>query len=115
MPGMSFERNQQHPHTMIEQEGEHHLKDHLFHGLRSNIQNVLYYMYDKSDSQYSKLVIAARKAETEMPGGGISEARAKSAVVELDTQAEANSSKSPHEEAIMQQIVYPHICYYKPK
>ena len=28
---------QQHPHAMTDQEGDHHLKDHLFLGLRSNI------------------------------------------------------------------------------
>ena len=44
--------------------------------LRHNIHNALCYMYDKPDSQYSKLVIAARKAETETPGGGVPEARA---------------------------------------
>ena len=42
---------QQHPHAMTEQEGEHHLKDHLFHGLRSNSWNALHYMYDKPNSQ----------------------------------------------------------------
>ena len=88
---------QQHHHAMTEQEGEHHLKDHLFHGLRSNIQNVLHYMYDKPNSQYSKLVMAAREAETETPGSGVSEARAKLAVVELDTLRKANSSEPPYE------------------
>ena len=62
-------------------------------------------MYDKPDSQYSKLVMAARKATTETPGSGASEVRAKSAVVELGTQPKATSSKPPYE-AIMQQIVY---------
>ena len=28
-------------------------------------------MYNKPNSQYSKLVMAARKAETETPGGGV--------------------------------------------
>ena len=42
-------------------------------------------MYDKPDFQYSKLVMAARKAKPETPGSGVSEARAKSAVVELET------------------------------
>ena len=45
---------------MIEEEGENHLKDRLFHGLRHNICIALHYMYDKPDSQYSKLVMAAR-------------------------------------------------------
>ena len=44
--------------------------------------NAPHYMYDKPDSQYSKLVMATRKAETETPGSGASEVRAKSAVVE---------------------------------
>ena len=94
---------QQHPQAMTEQEGEHHLEDHLFHGLRSNIWNALHYMYNKPNCQYSRLVMAARKAETETPGSGVSEVRAKSAVVELDTQSKANSSEPPCE-AIMQQI-----------
>ena len=90
---------------MTEWEGEQHLKDHLFHGLRSNIWNVLCYMYDKPNSQYSKLVMAARKAETETPETGVSEARAKSAVVNLDTLLKVNSSESSYE-VITQQIAY---------
>ena len=70
---------------MTEQEGEHHLEDHLFHGLRSNIHNVLYYMCNKPNSQYSKLVMAARKTKNETPGSSVSEIRAKSGVVEMDT------------------------------
>ena len=50
-------------------------------------------MYNKPDSQYSKLVMAARKAKTEMLGGGMSEARAKSAMVKLETQPKAASSE----------------------
>ena len=96
---------QQHPHAMTKQEGEHHLKDCLFHGLKSNIRSVLHYMYDKPNSQYSKLVMAARKAKTETLGGGVSEVRAKSAVVEMGTQPKANSSEPPYE-AIMQQTAY---------
>ena len=62
---------------MTEEEGKNYLKDQLFHGLRPNIHNTHYYMYDKPDSQHSKLVMAARKAETETPWGGVSEARAR--------------------------------------
>ena len=62
-------------------------------------------MYDKPDFQYGKLVIAARKAKTETPGGGVSEARAKSAVVKLETQLKAASSE-PSYETITQQIIY---------
>ena len=50
---------QQHPYAMTEEEGVKHLKDHLFHGLRPSIYNVLCYMYDKSDDQYGQLVMAA--------------------------------------------------------
>ena len=60
-------------------------------------------MYDKPDSQCSKLVVAVRKAKKKTPGVGMSEARAKSAVVKLETQPKAASSE-PSYETIMQQI-----------
>ena len=66
---------------------------------------MLHYIYDKPDSQHSKLEMAARKAKTETPGSGISEVRTKLAVVELDTQPTANSSEPPYE-AINQQVAY---------
>ena len=89
---------QQHPYAMTEEEGIKHLKDCLFHGLKPNIHNTLHYMYDKPDSQYSQLVMAVRKAETETPGSSVSEARAKSAVVGTASalQAKVASSDSPH-------------------
>ena len=62
-------------------------------------------MYHKPDSQFSQLVMAVRKAETETPGSGVSEVRAKSAVVEIDSQSKRASSEPPYE-AIMQQITY---------
>ena len=96
---------QQHPHAMTGEEGKNHLKDRLFHGLRHNIHNALCYKYDKPDSQYSKLVMAASKVETEILGGGVSEARAKSAVVKLETQPKVASSEQLYE-TIMQQITY---------
>ena len=83
---------QQHPHAMTEEEGKNHLKDQLFHGLRPNIGNVLWYMYNKPDSQYTKIVMAARKDKIETLGGGVPEARAKSAVVKLETQPNVASS-----------------------
>ena len=52
-------------------------KQCLFHGLKPDIHNALCYMYDTPNLQYSQLVMAARKAETETPGGDVSEARAK--------------------------------------
>ena len=90
---------------MTEEEGVNHLKDHLFHGLQHNIHSALHYMYDKHDLQYSQLVMAARKAETETPGSGVSEVRAKSAVVEIESQSKMASSELPYE-AITQQIAY---------
>ena len=96
---------QQYPHVMTKEEGVKHLKDHLFHGLKPNIHNALHYMYNKSDSQYSQLVMAARKAETETPGSNVSEARAKSTVVGTDSQVKVASSDPPYE-ALTQQIAY---------
>ena len=94
---------QQHPHVMTEEEGVKHQKDHLFHRLKPNICNVLHYMYDKPDLQYSQLVMAARKAKTETPGSKVPKARAKSAVVGTESQSKAASSDPPYE-AITQQI-----------
>ena len=59
---------QQHPYAITEEEGVQHLKDHVFHGLKTNLCNALCYMYDKPDSQYSQLVMASGKAETETSG-----------------------------------------------
>ena len=42
-------------------------------------------MYKIPDLQYSQLVIAASKAETETLGSNVSEVRVKSAVVEIDS------------------------------
>ena len=72
---------QQHPYTMTEEDGCQHLKDCLFHGLKPNLHNALQYLYEKSNSQYSQLVMASKKAETETLGGSVPEARVKSAVV----------------------------------
>ena len=90
---------------MTEEEGIKHLKDHSFHGLKPNIHNALHYMYNNPNSQYSQLVMAARKAETETPGSGMSEARAKSAVVGVHSQAKMVNS-DPSYEAVTQQIAY---------
>ena len=54
-------------------------------------------MYNKPDSQYSKLVMAARKAKTDTQDGGVSESRAKSAVVKLETQPKTASSEPSYE------------------
>ena len=54
-------------------------------------------MYDKPDSQHSQLVMAVRKAETEIPGSSVSEVRAQSAVVGTDSQPKDASSAPPYE------------------
>ena len=98
---------QQHPYAMTKEEGHRHLKDCLFHGLKPNLHNALHYLYDKPDSQYSQLVMASRKAETETLRSSVSEMRAKSAIVGTDTDSlEKGASSEPSYEAIMQQIAY---------
>ena len=96
---------QQHPHAITEEKGIKHLKDQLFHGLKHNICNALHYMYDNPDSQYSQLPMVARKTETETPGSGVPEARATSAVVDIDSKSKVASSDRPYE-VITQQIAY---------
>ena len=64
--------------------------------------------YDKPNSQYSQLVMAAGKAKTEIPGSSVSEATAKSALVgtgETDSQSKVANS-DPSYEAITQEIAY---------
>ena len=63
---------QQHPYAMTKEEGHRHLKDHLFHGPEPDLCNTFHYLYDKPDSQYSQLVMASRKAETETCGSSVS-------------------------------------------
>ena len=110
--GLHLERalkatKQQYPYAVTKEEGHRHLKGCLFHGLKTNLHNALCYLYDKSDSQYSQLVIASRKAETETLGSSVSEVRAKSAVVGADTDSlEKKVSSKPSYEAITQQIAY---------
>ena len=92
---------------MTEEEGVKHLKDWLFNGFKHNICIALHYMYDKPDSQYSWLVMAVRKAETETPRSSVSEARTKSAVVGTDTALQVKvASSEPSYEALTQQIAY---------
>ena len=77
----------------------------MFHGLKPDICNVLCYLYDTPNLQYSHLVMAARKAETETSGGDVSEARAKSAVVEIDSKSKGTSLDLSYE-VITQQMEY---------
>ena len=95
------------PLCMTKEEGHQHLKDHLFHGLKPNLHNALHYLYDKPDSQYSHLVMASRKAETETLRSSVSDVRAKSMVIGAATDlAEAKASSEPSYEAITQQMAY---------
>ena len=104
---------QQHPYAMPGEGGIRHLKDCLFHGLKPNLCNALHYMYDKPDSQYSHLVMASRKAETETLGSSISEARAKSAVVGMYTALQAKGASSePSYEALTQHDSLFDVCCY---
>ena len=79
---------------MTEEEGHRHLKDCLFHGLKPNLCNTLCYLYNKPDSQYSQLVMASRKAETETLRSSVSEVRAKSAVVGANTDSSEEKASS---------------------
>ena len=98
---------QHYPYAVTEEEGDRHLKDHLFHGLKPNLHNALHYLYDKPESQYSQLVMASRKAKTETLGGSVSECRVKSTKVGTNTDlAEVKTSSELSYQAITQQIAY---------
>ena len=93
---------QQYPYAMTKEEGHRHLKDHLFHGLKPNLHNDLCYLYNNPDSQYTQLVRASRKAETETLRSRVSKVRAKFAVVGADTDpSEKKFSSEPLYEMIM--------------
>ena len=98
---------QQHPYAVTQEEGQRYLKDHLFLGLKPNPSNALCYLYDKPNFQYSQLVMASRKAETETLRSSVSEVRAKSTVVGTHTDSlEKGASSEPSYEAVMQEIAY---------
>ena len=103
----SESHKQQYPYAMTEKESHRHLKDHLFHGLKPNLHNALHYLFHKPDSQYSQLVMASRKAETETLRSSVCEGRAKSAIVGTDTYlAQIKASSEPSCEAITRQVAY---------
>ena len=67
--------------------------------------------YDKLDSQYSQLVMASRKVETETLGSSVTKGRSKSAVVGANTDlAEAKASSEPSYEAITQKNSLFNVC-----
>ena len=43
-----------------------HLKKQLFHGVQKYVRDLITYLYDNSETTYSKLVVAAHQAESEM-------------------------------------------------
>ena len=77
----------------------------MLYRLKPDICNALCYLYDTPNLQYSQLVMAARKAKTETSGGDVSEARAKSAVVQIDSKSEGTSF-DPSYEVITYHIAY---------
>ena len=46
-------------------EVQHHLMDHLFHGVCKHICDSLWYLYSVPGSSYLQLMVATRKAESE--------------------------------------------------
>ena len=100
---------QQHPYGMTEEDGHRYLKDCLFPGLKPNLQNALQYLYDKPDSQYSQLVMALRKAETETLGSSVSEIRVKATVVGTDTDSQIKGTSSEPTDSVSD------VCCYQPE
>ena len=43
-----------------------HLKEQLFHGVKKHVRDSVRYLYSNPQTTYSKLVVAARRAESEM-------------------------------------------------
>ena len=43
-----------------------HLKDRLFHGVKKHVRDSVWYLYSNPQTTYSKLVVTARRAESEM-------------------------------------------------
>ena len=50
---------------MTDLEAQQHLRDHLFHGVRKHICNIVWYLYSTLGILYSQLVVAAQKAQNE--------------------------------------------------
>ena len=52
-----------HPHSITGREVDSHLKERLFHGIRSSLRDSVRYLYDHST--YHQLLVAIRKSESE--------------------------------------------------
>ena len=53
------------PSRMTDFEVQHHLKDHLFHGVHKHIYDSTWYLYSTPGTSYLQLMVAAHKAESE--------------------------------------------------
>ena len=56
---------QVYPGRFTEYEGEQHLKERLFHGMRKSIRDSIRFLYESRETSYRQVLIAARKAESE--------------------------------------------------
>ena len=54
------------PGRIADHEVPSHLKDWLFHGVKKHVRDSVPYIYSNPRTTYSKLVVAARRAESEM-------------------------------------------------
>ena len=54
------------PSQIADHEVPSHIKDRLFHGVKKHVRDSVRYLYSNPQTTYSKLVVAARRAESEM-------------------------------------------------
>ena len=54
------------PGRIVDHEVACHLKDRLFHGVHKHIRDLIQYLHSNPETTYSQLMVAARKAESEM-------------------------------------------------
>ena len=54
------------PRRIANHEVPWHLKEQLFHGVRKHVRDSIWYLYGNPQTTYSELVVAARRAESEM-------------------------------------------------
>ena len=52
------------PSRIADDEVSSHLKDRLFHGVKKHVRDSVRYLYSSPQTTYSKLVVAARRAES---------------------------------------------------
>ena len=53
------------PSRIADHEVPGHLKDRLFHGIKKHVRDSIRYLYSNPQTTYSKLVVTARRAESE--------------------------------------------------